>query len=279
VYLIRQLARLLIGYAADIHQDPSCIVPATTMVGRYIPPHKRNQSSEENPVKPERDPEDGYWLEEVLHQLDCQKPGTLSYVSTATDSNWPNDRKLAVILLYNPKNQHPQWPWKIFCKRNLDLLPDVPAPEKENEAPADKGVKSDIGPIPVFSEKSSTFTFVDGRRNGNFVFEGFHKIVDVVYLQPESEELIDMLKTRKCRARPTDAKLKWAVVNLKKAEDSLQKNPMVAVQDLREKAVNKLLEGSRSKTLGNQGEGENEGDGNHKKVNKAESDAVDSWTG
>ncbi|KAL8684462.1 MAG: hypothetical protein Q9218_008281, partial [Villophora microphyllina] len=94
------------------------------MAGRYIPPHLRQKdagqqgtpSSSSAPqlqIK-ERSLSDGYTPEEIANQFglpSTEKVGTL---------NADESGKLAFVLVF--KDQHPEWPPKIFCKSNLHLL-------------------------------------------------------------------------------------------------------------------------------------------------------------
>ncbi|KAL8696734.1 MAG: hypothetical protein Q9201_007508 [Fulgogasparrea decipioides] len=95
------------------------------MASRYVPPHLRSkqQNSQQQHSSPspqaktkERNPSDGYTADEIANQFGCApdtKVGTLNAAEA-------DESKLAFVLVF--KDQHPEWPPRIFCKSNLHLL-------------------------------------------------------------------------------------------------------------------------------------------------------------
>ena len=189
---------------------------SSNMAGRYVPPHMRSKVSPtpSNPVA-NRNPDDGYTLEEIATQFDCKhQPGTLNKVfasdhefsEAAGKAEQSKDDKdgreiLTFILLF--KHQHPHWPPKIFCKSHLHLLPspDLCPPNDANTTevaefdeaihalePAEKSPLSN--PIPVFAEE------LGKGYQTRFLFFGFHVITSVERLEPKSKELIEMLELK-----------------------------------------------------------------------------------
>ena len=118
--------------------------------------HDETEAATANDVKigRRRKPEDGYSLEEICFQFGLDsvlRIGTLNPATSHDDggggggdvgdatlsiegggrgrSDEGNEKgrgQLGFVLLF--KDQHPDWPPKIFCKSNLHLLPPAPSP-------------------------------------------------------------------------------------------------------------------------------------------------------
>ena len=236
------------------------------MAGRYIPPHLRGASksstlSDSSTPTPERDPAKGYSYEEVSNQFECKaKLGTLN--SASEDGvNGSTQQSLSFIIVF--KDQHPEWPPKIFCKSNLNLLPTMLAPSIDAEAKASASSDSSItarisqatespmspgtqaggdhvSPIPIFTQFQA--------RPPTFLYDGVRSIKSVTYLQPGSPELIELLnrkfgsqrKERTSESWQSSLSTKWAVVEMGEAEKG--RNPMVPLKKMKdEKSVNEML--------------------------------------
>ncbi|MCJ1274393.1 hypothetical protein MMC21_002189 [Puttea exsequens] len=226
-----------------------------------------------NPVA-NRNPDDGYTLEEIATQFDCKhQPGTLNKVfasdhefsEAAGKAEQSKDDKdgreiLTFILLF--KHQHPHWPPKIFCKSHLHLLPspDLCPPNDANTTevaefdeaihalePAEKSPLSN--PIPVFAEE------LGKGYQTRFLFFGFHVITSVERLEPKSKELIEMLelkfmpqgKERKPEAWAASLAKKWALITLKKSGEG-KSHPMIPLKEIPKRGVTEMLQQMRLKS-------------------------------
>ena len=214
-------------------------------MSRYIPPVLRSkQASAQNETPVERKSEDGYSIEEICHQFDHNiKPGTLN-----------GGDELAFILLFS--DQHPQWPSRIFCKSNLQLLPSI-AKNSEDASPvtdpallpsSDSAYESDQPAklIPVFTQDQSLRKPGRKGREAGFVLNGMYTISSIEYLEPRNEELVKMLDIKFAGGKqrpPEDWKksltIRWAVVDLQKVDSSL--NPMVPLRPMKKKGVTEML--------------------------------------
>ncbi|KAF6237259.1 hypothetical protein HO173_004728 [Letharia columbiana] len=214
------------------------------MAGRYIPPHMRGStgsSSAEKPmVKAERKPEDGYTLEEIANQFSFdhkKKLGTLNRASISVEEEeTPN---LGLVIVF--KDQHPEWPPKIFCKTYLFLLP------KTETLPST--------PITVFTEISNLRTSENQyHHEQRFLYAGAHTITRIQYLMPRSPLLVKMLESkftgpkneRSEEAWNKSLNMKWAVVDLSKVEEEEQGiSPMEPLKEIKKKSVSEMLEEMR----------------------------------
>ncbi|KAL9042344.1 MAG: hypothetical protein Q9214_003808 [Letrouitia sp. 1 TL-2023] len=245
------------------------------MAGRYVPPHMRNKGDTANgsstgaQLKPPND----YSLDEICHQFDfISKPGTLNGRTNEGEegAGKDTDGNLAFILVF--KDQHPEWPPKIFCKSNLHLLPSpattpLQAHESEssntNEAPKPTldDVESHIPPIsevkevcfdtktpsipliPIFTQNS-----IASQKKARFKFAGYRSISSITYLPPQSKELISMLdakftpqsKTRSPESWQQSLSAMWAIVELLEVSGENtevgKSNPMVPLKKPREES-------------------------------------------
>ena len=241
------------------------------MAGRYVPPHLRGAS--ESSVSPdtstqasERDPATGYSHDEVSNQFDCGiKLGTLNSAGEHNDD--PSKESLSFIIVF--KDQHPQWPPKIFCKSRLHLLPPTPVSSIDAEAKLSKsnddsittqnsqagkspmapGSQADVvygPPVPIFSQIQA--------RPAIYRYDGVRSVISTTYLQPGSTELIDLLnlkfgsqrKERTPESWQSSISTKWAVVEMSELEEG--ENPMVPLKKMKdEKSVNEMLREMRIK--------------------------------
>lgn len=235
-----------------------------------MPPHMRNQQAP-TPPSVERNPEDGYTMEELSHQFNCKhKVGTLNS-NDDLGKDW-DPSSLAFIVLF--RDQHPQWPNKICCKTNLNLLPADPlerthtygGDEPEGKQPTitapNKGPGPLSGPIPVFTELPRAHV-PGGRPDKRYTFTHYYSIMSVIFLAPQSKELVQMLDTkftperkkRSAEAWKASLGMKWAVVELERADDGELKHPMVPLKEIKKKSVNERLEEMR---LGKENGGQKE---------------------
>ena len=221
-------------------------------MSRYVPPALRGkQASAVDETPAERKAEDGYSSEEICNQFDYKtKPGTLN-----------GGNQLAFIMLFS--DQHPQWPPRIFCKSNLQLLssntenpedasrvidPEVPPPSHPIHE-SDQLAKS----IPVFIQDPTLHMAGHKKREPIFVVDGMYTISAVEYVEPRSEELIKMLdikfgggKQRSAESWNQSLTMRWAVVDLQK-DDTDKTNPMVPLKLMKKKGVTEMLEEMRLK--------------------------------
>ena len=219
-----------------------------------MPPHLRAKSipiDGATSVQSERKPEDGYTLVEIANQFGCKhKVGTLNS-NSEKGVDWDHSSLAFIVIFGHP--QHPQWPPKIFCKTNLNLLP--PSTGASNGTSAKQVNNGDnheedeshglSGPIPVFTE-----IYVPGfRAEKRFVFDHYYCITHVEYLAPESKELIAMLDTkftperkqRSAEAWKNSLAVTWAVVTLEEAKPKVEAHPMVPLKEVKTKSVTEIL--------------------------------------
>ena len=236
------LSELLSSYLQSNLLTPKWV--ERVAMSRYIPPALRSkQAAVENETPIDRKPEDGYFLEEICYQFDHKyKPGTL------------NGRdQLAFILLFS--HQHPQWPSKIFCKSNLRLLTSIANILESGPAfqPSSEPIhefKQTAKLIPVFTQDRTLRSH--GRKNGEagFIFSGMYTVSSVEYLEPRSQQLVNMLEVKFAGGKqrsPEDWKksltMRWAVVDLQKVESTLR--PMEPLKPIKKKGVTEMLEEMR----------------------------------
>lgn len=232
-----------------------------------MPPHLRHQSPATPNTDPiERNPEDGYTLEEIAHQFDCKhKVGTLN--SNAELGREWDPSSLAFVVVF--RGQHPEWPGKIFCKTNLNLLPGGGAVEGATNEDGDGGEQSAskaateeepsplTPPIPIFTEGPRQNTNGGTQHlNQKFFFTGYHILTRTTYLAPGSPQLVKMLDTkftpegkrRSVEAWKHSLSLTCAVVELRgvEAEEAKEKgNPMVPLKEVKKRGVSEMLEAMR----------------------------------
>ncbi len=254
------------------------------MAGRYIPPHMRGTSKSSTPSDgqtqiPERDTSKGYTYDEISNQFDCRaKLGTLNSAGRDGDDGTVQE-SLSFIIIF--KDQHPEWPPKIFCKSNLNLLPPTSDPGIEvttqtsalndsgiaapivqsSESPVIPVIQVDLKhgpPIAIFSQIQT--------RPPRFLYDGVRCIKSITYLQPGSPELIDTLymkfgperKERAPDSWQSSLSMKWAVVEMGELEEG--KNPMVPLKKMKdEKSVTEMLQEMRIKDSMQPQEGGGEG--------------------
>ncbi len=162
-----------------------------------MPPHLRNQPPSSPPSPAERTPNDGYTLEELARQFDCNhKVGTLNSDSEK-GIDWDHS-SLAFVVIF--KDQHPHWPPKIFCKTNLNLLPASAGAGAGDIANAtENGVRDNdaqdpsedvsiplSAPIPIFTQLTPH----------RFIFTDHHAITHIIVEHTEAPRLDDMLGMR-----------------------------------------------------------------------------------
>ncbi|KAL8728740.1 MAG: hypothetical protein Q9181_005241 [Wetmoreana brouardii] len=217
------------------------------MASRYIPPHlrsKQQDSQKQHHPSPEanakeRNPSDGYSADEIANQFGCApdtKVGTLNAAEA-------DESKLAFVLVF--KDQHPEWPPRIFCKSNLHLLTASASPTPNGGTLPETSGAEDLPthPIPLFTQDSLT-TSTPGK--WKIFFKGWYHIQSVTYLEPKSPELIKMLdgkftpagKKRSPEAWEQSLGMRWGVVEFVP-----------------------LGEGDGAKRVGACGKGDGEGDG------------------
>ncbi|KAI4165304.1 MAG: hypothetical protein LQ342_001172 [Letrouitia transgressa] len=245
------------------------------MASRYVPPHMRNKGETANgsSTGAQSKPPNDYSLAEICHQFDfISKPGTLNGKTNEGEegSGKETNGELAFILVF--KDQHPEWPPKIFCKSNLHLLPSPatnPPQAREsvlsNTDEALKPTLDDVGShippvsevkevcfdtktpfiplIPIFTQNLRT-----SQKKARFKFAGYRSISSITYLPPQSKELISMLdakftpqsKTRSPESWHQSLDTMWAVVELLAVSDAdtevEKSNPMVPLKKLREES-------------------------------------------
>lgn len=214
---------------------------------RYVPPALRNkQASEAEEAGTERDLKKGYTIKEICHQFDYP----LNEASTLNGG-----RRLAFILLFG--DQHPQWPPKIFCKSNLHLLSmkhnpsissdiRIDAPHPPSLDPMGEKSKLPTKPVPLFTQDRALQQ--QGRSNGQgpFDFSGMYIISSVDYLQPRSQELVNLLdikfkggKERTPESWHQSLSMKWAVAEWRR--DDSTTNPIVPLKVFKTKGVTEML--------------------------------------
>lgn len=158
------------------------------------------------------------------------------------NTTYDDQDKLAYIVLFHHAN--PMWKTKseIFCKTNLDLLPEPSTlTSSENDKPAYE--KS----YPVFMQRK--------RLNGDDLrgigFYGYYGIQTVRYLEAESEELVEYLQVKFGeRGRDREAwkkslSKKWAVVTMGRDEDRKDEEPQI---ERSQRGVNDMLAEMRLKS-------------------------------
>lgn len=239
---------------------------------------KSSTPSDGQTQTPERDPSKGYSYDEISNQFDCKaKLGTLNSAGRDGDDGTVQEA-LSFIIIF--KDQHPEWPPKIFCKSNLHLLLSTSAPDIEataqtsalnddiaapivqnSESPVTPVIQVDIkhgSPIVVFSQIQT--------RPPMFLYDGSRSIKSITYLQPGSPELIEMLymkfgperKERAPESWQSSLSMKWAVVEMGELEES--RNPMVPLKKMKdEKSVTEMLQEMRIKDSKQAQEGGGEG--------------------
>ncbi|KAF5378145.1 hypothetical protein D9615_007553 [Tricholomella constricta] len=165
----------------------------------YVPPHRRaiGTTAPLPQVRPTYSPEAVAARFNVehhkLHTLNGQDDGSLSAIAVYADSQ---------------PGYHAR-PSQLFCHSHLFML------------------EGSIGrDFPVFEGRLKRYVPL------NFEFAGWIRIVDVVYFEPRSEELISMVKQKfqgKARYEELWSKsldMQWAVVTFEKVEGRID-NPMV----------------------------------------------------
>jgi len=145
----------------------------------YVPPHLRDGRAKQN-ISSEADADGLYSGHQIADHFATPDSGTLGATS--------NTNTLSRILIF--KNQHPQYPPKIFVKTNLGLL---------FHTNGSGGIRSEIleesFQIPLFTQNK--------RSQGNtFEFFGWVNIKDVQRLQRNSPELVEMLTEKWKSGRP-----------------------------------------------------------------------------
>lgn len=214
-----------------------------------------------------------YSVAEICHQFDfMSKPGTLNGKTNdgVEGSDKDMNGELAFILVF--KDQHPEWPPKVFCKSNLHLLPSagtVPLQARESESsnanealkPTLNGTEPHIPPehevkkvcfgtntpsiplIPIFTQVS-----LARQEKARFKFAGYRSISSITYLPPQSKELISMLdakftpqgKARSPGSWQQSLSTMWAIVELLEASgantEEGKSNPMVPLKKPREES-------------------------------------------
>ncbi|KAL9612898.1 MAG: hypothetical protein Q9167_002531 [Letrouitia subvulpina] len=245
------------------------------MAGRYVPPHMRNKGETANgsSTGAQLNHPNDYSLAEICHQFDSNsKAGTLNGETNDGEERAGKDTnvKLAFILVF--KDQHPEWPPKIFCKSNLHLLPSPATTPQQacesessrtNEAPKPTldDAQLDIPPVSkvkvvCFDTKTSPISLIPiftqnsiaSQKKARFKFAGYRSISSITYLPPQSEELINMLdakftpqsRTRSPESWQQSLNTMWAVVELLEvggADTEIGKsNPMVPLKKPREES-------------------------------------------
>ncbi|KAL1958662.1 hypothetical protein VTO42DRAFT_4005 [Malbranchea cinnamomea] len=222
--------------------------------GKYIPPALRGKSGGDK-----QDPtwSTTYTLDEIAASFGYPKPGNgeeNSAVDRPSEGGAPDTQppprkrstlnasyddqdKLAYIVLFH--DAHPYWTSKreIFCKTNIDLLPDPPAPSLNDNEQS----------YPVFTQVRS-FT----RKTNQMVFSGYYRIDAIRYLEPQSKELIEYLIT-KFGDRPRDREAwqqslsrRWAVITMACDESRKGELPQIQkfqtpVEQRTQRRVNEML--------------------------------------
>ncbi len=189
-------------------------VKTAAMAGRYVPPHLRNRGGsndtgtsvgnrEEHPGSGE------YALQDLAHHYETEGHNTLN-------SSMNDPTTITHILIF--KSGHPDWPPKIYCKSNLDLLDGYRAP-----AGSDSNVRGSDQPAQDASVEPSVPVFVERRRD-TFGFAGFYNVASISYLEPRSEALVALFETKFKRGESTKERrpelwkqslgMRWAMVTL-----------------------------------------------------------------
>ena len=214
---------------------------------------------------PERDPARGYSYDEITNQFDCKaKLGTLNSAGQDSD-NGSTSKTLAFVIIF--KDQHPEWPSKIFCKSNLHLLPSTVTSDLEEKSqklppnddkiaePTGRTSESSLNPVAKTDDKHRlpipVFTQIR-MRPPTFVYEGARSIKSITYIEPGSAELIRLLdmkfgpqqKERTPERWYESLSMKWAVIEMDELEEG--KDPMVPLRKMKgEKSVTEMLEEMR----------------------------------
>lgn len=173
-------------------------------------------------VDPKRNPGDHKSSRNTLYEVHSHYGGTLETRSTLNNSA-SRPGQLVYVMLFSAAN--PRWRESrtIFCKTNLELLPDTSDASKQSPMP-----------IAVFEQ---------GKRSvgaHSIRFAGWFTVGRVEMLQPETEELVCMLRqkwdrksrevSRKARKWTEDLARRWAVVQLKRC-DRQHRPPSIAHRD------------------------------------------------
>ncbi|EEP78911.1 conserved hypothetical protein [Uncinocarpus reesii 1704] len=177
--------------------------------------------------------------EEDGKKTDKRIPSKLRNRGTLNASKADQD-KLAYIILFRGAN--PFWTSKneIFCKSNLDLLPD-PASLCGEPNTSDGTYATSY---PVFIQ-----TKISGQVGGHLKFAGYYGIQSIQYLAPRSKEVAELLEVKFAnRDRDRDKWMssfnaRWAVVTL--GLDKSGKEPP-AIKTVK-RSVNEILTALRSK--------------------------------
>ena len=215
----------------------------------------------------ERDPARGYSYEEITNQFDCKaKLGTLNSAGPE-GVNGSTKESLSFVIVF--KDQHPEWPPKIFCKSNLHLLPitptvaidekipNLPSYDEQIAAPIVQTSESFMNPVAKANEKDGPAIPIFSQmrmRPPTFLYEGARTIKSITYIEPASEELIRLLnlkfgpqqKERTPERWQESLSMKWAVIEMGELGEG--KNPMVPLKKMKgEKSVTELLQEMRVK--------------------------------
>ena len=186
------------------------------MTGHYVPPHLRNRGGSIG-NSPDQDKggkalESGRYTVEDLathYQTDASH-GTLN-----RSSNDPSSISHILVFKYG----HPEWPPKLYCKTNIDLL------EHYSTTTATAETSNDLNTKDEARKKSAIPVFIAVRRD-SFDFLGYHLITSVTILEPRSEALVSLLEAKFNRGKTTKERrpdqwkeslgMRWAVVTLEK---------------------------------------------------------------
>lgn len=245
------------------------------MASRYIPPHLRATSSQQSfpgaSTAPGQQGGDDsprgplhYSLEDLAaHYRVSEKQGTLNHADS-------DEGSISHILVYH--DQHPDWPGKIFCKTNLNLLasyeqslnqnisepaPTANASQEQEDVSEDPSETEPAHPPTAPTAPSSIPVYTSSPRphdanNVAFSFNGYHHIRSITYLAPHSPELISMLERKFTGTEPGRHRVRsraswaaslatpWAVVEL--ALDEAKRDEGCGVVKVREKSVAERLE-------------------------------------
>lgn len=243
-------------------------------MSKYIPPHlrgpQRSTDASNEPSTRIRDPFEGYTLEEIAQQFGYgdTKLGTLNTLRprpTGEPEEGGNEgekeykEELGFIVVF--KNQHPEWPPKIFCKSNLHLLPNHPwtkdgtdqtihgEPISAIQEPDGSSGAKKSRAIHVFQQMSSSTTLIKSRVQQRFLYSGAHSIKSTVFIKPRSKELIELLdlkfktlhQDRREEMWEKSLKMNWAIVELEKVDWQVE-SPMKGLLLVQRKGVSEMLQ-------------------------------------
>lgn len=242
------------------------------MSSTYVPPWRRNVNigDAKSPIIEGTKQDDGlrsineikdfFWSQQETGDIRAFSPKSQG---TLQDS-FQTPGSLAYIMLFDGAN--PRWDKDhiIFARSNLDLLKprassavDTQTSEETcEEVTADLMAPRTTQPIAIFKQQPRA-----SRTSRCFKFQGWHKVENIDFLQPKSDELIRMLeqkwstadrdgamkpKTRSAYAWKDALEHEWAVIKLVAVEDGGLEAPEVQKLQDREpeppkKSVNEML--------------------------------------